>query len=745
MKTSRWAGLALALLIFAIVASGTLSAATGLEFTAGPVSAIQDGVYPGPIEVWAVDEDGELDADFSGEVTLSLLGDGVLSGTLVVAAVDGIAVFDDFVVTGANRMVQFVVTADGLSEALTDELWLSPHPVFLPDGSATWNDAANWTSPTIPNGIGTNVRLLAPVAGNRDIELTAPVVVSGMSIDLDGSPWRNRICSGASDATLTFESDWETGWPDWPAWTTVYVSGVGNGYVEFEVAAGVVLAKNLELIVGSIEGDPVYGALRLRESWSGPGGLDKGGRGMVSLTGGDKDFTGAVTIYEGVLAVTEAATPGGSSGVSVWSGGQLRLTSASSESNPVRSYSFGGDIVLRGAGRSGMLEGAGMGVLGALRYDPGSQDNSAVVTNTISMDQDASVHVDGSRNTLDLSGAISGGFSKSGGGVLRLSGSVGGSPTVTVENGQLHLHHTAGNPRVWLAEGAVVAGIGAVMEVVPAGEGVGGIMEVYRDTEFPVGKVDVNTLRVSSEGVLKLDSVVTEPLSVDHLEFFVEDAQPKAFYRTGVASSQSYDLAALLSDAELLIYVRDESGEVEFDGHSYSLWMGDAPVLETAEYGLQSNGSSETGTVLEVRFHEPEFEDLEDWTVYHFTPGQVADPSVSAMESSALQDGYANLLKYALGLTPWQRVGTNQLYQEMTPEGELLLRFHYDPNKTDIVYLVEGSYDLTDWNAVYFDSRIDAPPEITEPEIVDFRVPINGAPQMFIRLRIIRDSSIPEP
>ncbi len=71
--------------------------ATKLVFTTQPVGAEPDEVMPAVI-VESQDSDGNTDANYTGNVTISIYSaseSGVLSGTLTVAAVAGVATFSD--------------------------------------------------------------------------------------------------------------------------------------------------------------------------------------------------------------------------------------------------------------------------------------------------------------------------------------------------------------------------------------------------------------------------------------------------------------------------------------------------------------------------------------------------------------------------------------------------------------------------------------------------------------------------
>lgn len=393
------------------VAAASGQEVAGLVIDAGALIWAQTGQPLGPVTVRVVDADGLTVTGFDGEITLALTGDGNLGGTVTVTAQNGVAVFDDLVVGGGEGAFVLEASLGGGVTAQSPSIGLSDVPVFLPAGNADWTADGNWTSPHYPDAAGEGARILAPAA-DRNVNIWAPVTIGHLRLDAGTGATRHRLRDRGEGNTLTFDGG---GGP-----ARLSVGGAGEGHVEMENVAGTILATDLEITVDNTEGNPEFGALRLRETWSGPGGLAKKGAGVASLTGGGKLFGGEVVVEQGVLALTQPSSPSAASALSVLPGGQLRLTSANDEFG-ARVYTFGGALGLSGSGRSGVGEGEGLGVLGALRYEPGSHGNEAVITTPVALNEAASVHVAG-ENVLRLSGGLSGGgvLSKSGAGRLHL-------------------------------------------------------------------------------------------------------------------------------------------------------------------------------------------------------------------------------------------------------------------------------------------------------------------------------------
>ncbi len=124
------------------------------------------------------------------------------------------------------------------------------------------------------------------------------------------------------------------------------------------------------------------------------------------------------------------------------------------------------------------------------------------------------------------------------------------------------------------------------------------------------------------------------------------------------------------------------------------------------------------------------------WVGDHFDTSVAADPAVSGPGAAPFGDGVPNLLKYALGAGPNERLGAEQVEQGTTDDNRLFIRFYRDPELTDIVYLIETSPDLIDWNELLFDSGSYSG-ENSHGEMHEVHVSIEDHPRRFLRLRVI--------
>jgi pectate lyase len=89
---------------------------------------------------------------------------------------------------------------------------------------------------------------------------------------------------------------------------------------------------------------------------------------------------------------------------------------------------------------------------------------------------------------------------------------------------------------------------------------------------------------------------------------------------------------------------------------------------------------------------------FELWQMEQFTAAQLADPSISGAAASPANDNVPNLLKYALGLSPFLPAA-----RPLTPlrleDGNGILSYRRPATATDVAYRVEVSDDLTNWSS----------------------------------------------
>ncbi len=635
--------------------------------------------------------------------------DGVYSNAFVYTAP---------LVVSRGVTVKARVLLNGVWSALTEAefgMHLS-EAVFLPDVDGSWQVAGNWSGNVIPNGAGQSVLFKTPVA-NRDVALFTPVTIGCVSFDYTANDFRDRLQDGNSGSTLTLNAGEGNN-------ACVNVSGSGNGYVEFRVKPGTVVEGTLELNVQHREGDSGYGALRLRESWSG-GDLLKIGAGMATFTGDNKNFTGMVEIAEGVLAFTASSAPLAAVGSSVADGGQLRLISSSDPGVP-RLYPLGGSVTLLGAGRGAEIPDAGgNGKKGALRYDPDNPASHVVLTNRITLAGQTSLHVDGSQNTLELSGSLisSDLLTKSGGGTLLLSGDlVGFNGAVVIETGAVRVNSQ------W-ADIGTLSGSGRLVvdnSIVSAPS----ISGVALDLIFTrAGAPDYGSPACSGNGLLRLASLEGD---VGEIRLFMQSETDAV---GGLFVPYSEDLADRLHAGSCQVYLPDAAGALTFNGRQWRL-SSKAQVVAVAERADFGAGVVE-GKVLAVRFSDEPLSYARWKQIMFDSVDDRNNPVLSAPLATPFGDTTANLMRYALGATNSAMNPALFLPRLTLDASSIEYRFPFESARDDLRYVVESTSNLQDWTEaeLLYDSLTEYP-----ANLMDGWMTLSDParyPRRFYRLRVI--------
>lgn len=655
-------------------------------------------------------------------------------------AVAGQVYTGDITVSQSTLVQARVLDTNGVWSPVIEATFVIPPavPTFLPGGSADWTTNANWSSApaAYPSGAG-GVAVIPPPAGSdRNVNLRASVAIGQINFPQASSAVRNRVRDQGAGNTLTFQST------NGPA--RIEVGGTGGGYVEFEVLAGSTLQSDLQLHVTNVVGNPEYGALRLRANWSGPGGLIKSGLGVASLTGDAKTYTGSTVIEQGVLLMTQPAAPVASMGILVQPGGQLRLTSGNDGTGP-RLYQFGGPLSLAGLGRGMEIpDNQSQGKLGALRYDPGGQSNQAVISNPVLLTGAAGIHVDGSGNTLELAGPLSGPYSlaKSGGGTLRLStNNAAHTAPIQVDNGTLELAGGLG-ASVSVASPATLTGYGQVGSL----GGTGAIrlnQTLLRSpsvsgltNQFVFGQSGSPAFlqpAASGNGLLVLSSPPVVPSALD-LYVTLNPLLPGASLRGGYWVPFNVNLSAALNGVTPRVFVADAGGTHAFNNQLWSPLAGAqiTTVAETANFGQ----GLEQGRTLELRVGGPPVT-FDAWRLQTFpNPDDFANPLISGPSASPQGDGVPNLLRYSFGMT-LADVPSDFAPKFVGSATTPAIRFRFDSGRNDLGYRVEVTPDVADWSAgtVLFDSRTDFPPT-AESGWITVSDPTPAEQQRFYRVSV---------
>ncbi len=599
-------------------------------------------------------------------------------------------------------------------------------PCFLPGDSALWQVGGNWSTGTVPGGPGRAAIVNAPAAGDRNVTVNTAVTIGVLRINHSDTPYRNRFQT-TSAGTFTFDGGGQ-------AAVLRVEGGGGAGHADFDFATAVHLATDLVLLVNQADGDPEYGALRLQQRWTGSGAVVKQGPGMASLTGTGKEFTGPLLIEQGALRVTAPATPAQAASVAVQAGGQLRLASGGTAALP-SVYAFGGGaIALAGMGRGGDLPpGQELGVLGALRFDPGANDSHAALANALELTAASDIHVDGTSNVLTLDGTLSGSFplTKTGGGTLVLTAANLQPPAIVVQNGGLAIHSEHRAAIEVGAEG-VLSGSGITGALTGNGTIAPGVESLTAAScaAAQMAFVFTTACTLTGNGTLVLTAAEPLPLPPATVDLYLdaEGAQPGDRFPGGPCVPFSVDLAAALSATAVRLLVADPAGELLHQGRAYR-------VAEAADQLSWSVADWPDGRLLEIlKSGTPQL--YTQWRSLNFTELSVrTDDGISGPVARPAGDNIANLTRYALAVAPYDPVDDLLPRLDPLPAGGFDYRFRLAPGLSDLAWVVRTSPDLIDWNAILFDSREEPAPPPDAGGWSSLPVPMESE-RLFLRLDI---------
>lgn len=118
------------------------------------------------------------------------------------------------------------------------------------------------------------------------------------------------------------------------------------------------------------------------------------------------------------------------------------------------------------------------------------------------------------------------------------------------------------------------------------------------------------------------------------------------------------------------------------------------------------------------------------WVAAHFAAGDpLREPGAAVAD-----DGVTNLFRHAHGLAPGD---AGHPARPHLSEDAAAFSFRHDPSQRDIVWIVRGSEDLTDWPVAWFDSRFDADPPADADGWVSVPLPQPQGRRMFARLELL--------
>ena len=309
----------------------------------------------------------------------------------------------------------------------------------------TWNTATSWSGGIIPNGIGDIANFTNDISANRLISLNGERTLGALNIGDSGSAFFNFTLNAGSPSNSTLIFD-QTGVAD----ASITVPDVGGVAANSIVAAYVLLKDNLAINTAFANSTTVQLAISsLIRDDAGSFGIIKSGPGIFQLAA-PNTFEGGTTIQAGRINNNNLRAFG-TGGVTVESGGQAFINTASSANN----------FTIAGTGYSNSADTAAQA--GAIRLA-----NNRVIQGSITLAGDARIGVDTTASAF-IDGAISGSSNleinsptTTTGGVTLLRSSPALTGTVSVSRGSFNFPAALGGAlNATAASGAsVVLGTG---------------------------------------------------------------------------------------------------------------------------------------------------------------------------------------------------------------------------------------------------------------------------------------------
>jgi len=121
------------------------------------------------------------------------------------------------------------------------------------------------------------------------------------------------------------------------------------------------------------------------------------------------------------------------------------------------------------------------------------------------------------------------------------------------------------------------------------------------------------------------------------------------------------------------------------------------------------------------------------WRANQFSGPDATNDAISGPEAKPAGDGIANIVRYAHGVGPYASV--LHLMPRIVKDGSVReFRFRYDASKTDLIWRVKTSDNLTAWPQTLFDSATDPIPPL-EDGWLSVELPSAGT-EIFARLEL---------
>lgn len=155
----------------------------------------------------------------------------------------------------------------------------------------------------------------------------------------------------------------------------------------------------------------------------------------------------------------------------------------------------------------------------------------------------------------------------------------------------------------------------------------------------------------------------------------------------------------------------------------------DAGWFEDLSVAWRSDGAAPTDAdIIGANAISPwrDASQLEAWRLLHF--GTISSSGIAALDADPDQDGFNNLLEYALGGNPVTPIAS-PLYT-CAPDAQGVLELSFTRERAELTYEVRASSDLVNWTV------LSANPGVVGQLVTVKDVPANGATKRFLGLKI---------
>lgn len=167
-----------------------------------------------------------------------------------------------------------------------------------------------------------------------------------------------------------------------------------------------------------------------------------------------------------------------------------------------------------------------------------------------------------------------------------------------------------------------------------------------------------------------------------------------------------------------------------------------APLFADTDYNFTVRVTDVDGDFSEKAFtlrviSAPPLENFGDWASTN-----ISNSSLRGFYDDADGDGIINLIEYAFDLSPNSPDGLNSQPTVQLGADRISITFLRDEAKSDIIYMVEGTDDLTEWNEVLYNSSNPGPGYETNNNgtrmtVEDTQTLGPATPQRYLRVKIL--------